>query len=381
MKNRVAFLALVLTASALQAQTPAAAPDAATQRAADYVVAHYQTPEDYVVSKFKDHDLVFLGEHHMVKEELQFLQKLIPKLYAAGVRNLGFEMSWSEDQAAIDQLINADTFDNDKALGLLYQWDPGVGWAFQEYADVFRAAWTLNHGLKKGAPRFRIIAIDLRPDWALAHAGDQVNGRQQRWQAWWGSNQIARNVWMFSIIKREFLDPGQKALLYNGSGHTTLRVTKDQREETGLRFSAAYQVRRRIGNRVTSIVMFSGQAPPATPNASGGMPPINALLAALPADKQMIGFDLKPSPVGDLPLPEPLAATIVGDPPARTLADYVAEGVVQIALKPTPVTLVRDFITPARVEQAKKAGLLPNVPEITAASIVEHQQQFLAGVR
>jgi len=29
---------------------------------ADYLVAHFQSPEDYVASKFKDHDLVFLGE-------------------------------------------------------------------------------------------------------------------------------------------------------------------------------------------------------------------------------------------------------------------------------------------------------------------------------
>src|SRR5438552_15524032 len=106
-------------------------------------------------------------------------------------------MSWSEDQAEIDALINADTFDNDKALWLLFKWDPQIGWAFQEYADVFRAAWTLNHGLRKGAPRFRIVATDLRPDWALVHPGDNITTRQQRWQAWWGSNQIARNVWMY----------------------------------------------------------------------------------------------------------------------------------------------------------------------------------------
>ena len=79
-------------------------------------------------------------------------------------------------------------------------------------------------------------------------------------------------------------------------------------------------------------------------------------------------------------MPDALAATIVGDPPARTLAEYVAEGVVQVALKPTPVTVVSSFITPARVEQAKREGWLPNVPDITAVSIVQRQQQFLSPV-
>src|SRR2546423_8310457 len=92
-------LLLLAVCGAQESRPASSAADAQVQRAADYLAAHYQSPEDYVVSKFKDHDIVFLGEHHMVKEELLFLQRLLPKIYAAGVRNLGFEMSWSEDQS------------------------------------------------------------------------------------------------------------------------------------------------------------------------------------------------------------------------------------------------------------------------------------------
>ena len=54
----------------------------------DYLVSHFQTPEDYVVSKFKDHDLVFLGETaHGVRQNLLFLQRLIPRDFT-GSRNL-----------------------------------------------------------------------------------------------------------------------------------------------------------------------------------------------------------------------------------------------------------------------------------------------------
>src|SRR6266481_4919997 len=119
---------------------------------ADYLVAHFQSPEDYVVSKFKDHDLVFLGEAaHGVRQNLLFLHKLIPRLYEAGILNVGYEMIFSDEQPEVDKLLNAETYDETKALTLLFHWDAQYGWAYQEYADVLRAAWTLNHALPKGA--------------------------------------------------------------------------------------------------------------------------------------------------------------------------------------------------------------------------------------
>ena len=90
--------------------------------------------------------------------------------------------------------------------------------------------WALNRSLPKGARRFRLVTIDLRPEWSLAKPGDQIISRPVRWKAWWGSNQIARNVWMTSVIQHEFIDKGQKALIFNGVGHTRLTVEKDQRE-------------------------------------------------------------------------------------------------------------------------------------------------------
>jgi len=353
---------------AQQSSTPVATLTDAQSRAVEYLQSHYQSPEDYVAGKFKDHDIVFLGEGHLKKQELLFLQKLIPRLYREGVRDLGFEMLWSDDQPEIDGLLNAATYDNDKALTLLFNWDPQVGWDFQEYADVLRAAWTLNHNLPKNAPRFRIVATDLRPDWALVKTGDNITSRPTRWNAWAGSNQIARNVWMVGVIRREFIDPGRKALVYNGLGHTTLAVTHDQREETGLRFSAAYQLQRRFGKRITAVEMASS----ATQNAA-----LAPLISALPPDKQLIGLDLKGTPVAEVPLPDKMAAVIVSDNKPLTLADYTADGFVQVALKPEPVTPAPGFITAARVEASKREGYLPNVPEITPEWILQHQQQFL----
>ena len=42
-----------------------------------YISSHYMTPEDYVISKFRDHDVVFLGEHRRYKHNVE-LARLKP---------------------------------------------------------------------------------------------------------------------------------------------------------------------------------------------------------------------------------------------------------------------------------------------------------------
>jgi len=53
---------LVSAAVAATGQTPPVLNDSVRKELADYLVAHFQPPEDYVAAKFKDHDLVFLGK-------------------------------------------------------------------------------------------------------------------------------------------------------------------------------------------------------------------------------------------------------------------------------------------------------------------------------
>ena len=353
-------------------QADAPLDEAMVKTAADYLVKHYQTPEDYVVSKFKDHDIVFLGETtHGLKQNMLFLQKLIPLLYKAGIYNLGFEMLEQDDQAEADRLINAPTYDNNKALELEFHWDPGVGWTMQEYADVFRAAWKVNHNLPKGAPRFRIVGIDMKPDWALIKPGDAYTTRAARWNAWMGSNQISRNVWMVQVVRYEFINKHLKALMYDGSGHVTLDVTKDQREETGLRFSSAHELWRKYGNRITTIEIHSTTAQDRV---------TAPVIAVLPEKYKLIGYDLKGTPVGELPLPQKVADVIVSDKKQFTVADYVTDGAVQISLNAELATSVPSFITEARVETVKREGWLPNIPEITADSILQHHNQMMQNV-
>jgi hypothetical protein len=82
-----------------------------------YIIEHHKTPEEYVVGKFTTHDIVFLGEYHRIKHDVELVHNLIPLLYENGVYNLGIEFANYIDQADIDRLITADSVQSVAVLG------------------------------------------------------------------------------------------------------------------------------------------------------------------------------------------------------------------------------------------------------------------------
>src|SRR5713101_3800658 len=115
------------------------------ESAQKYIADHHESPKDYVVRQFANHDIIFLGEMHGVRQNLEFLQELLPRLYAAGVYNLGYEFSVYNDQPKIDRLLASTTYDPNIANDLLNEID--LTYVTQEYTDVYRAAWDLNRKL------------------------------------------------------------------------------------------------------------------------------------------------------------------------------------------------------------------------------------------
>jgi hypothetical protein len=74
--------------------------------------------DEFVVNAFRQHDIVFLGEMHSVRDNLAFLAALVPKLHAAHVYTLGFEFANYADQPGIDSVTNGARYD-ERALQLL----------------------------------------------------------------------------------------------------------------------------------------------------------------------------------------------------------------------------------------------------------------------
>jgi len=70
--------------------------------ASDYEVN--TNPQAFILEKFENHDIVFLGTTHKKPAILKFLLKLIPALHDAGVTHIGLEIT-SNQQAKIDNYI------------------------------------------------------------------------------------------------------------------------------------------------------------------------------------------------------------------------------------------------------------------------------------
>ena len=73
-----------------------------------YVETHPMSPADFILDKFTDHDVIFLGEVHRVKHDVALVRDLLPLLYEHGIYSLGTEFGRRIDQDLIDSLLGLD---------------------------------------------------------------------------------------------------------------------------------------------------------------------------------------------------------------------------------------------------------------------------------
>ncbi|GAB4375284.1 MAG: hypothetical protein Kow0042_20590 [Calditrichia bacterium] len=258
-----------------------------------------------MISKFADHDIVFLGEYHRIKHDVELVQQLIPALYRAGVFNLGIEFALYADQPEIDSMLTAPSYDS--TLAAKFLWNQWPWWGFQEYADLFKTAWELNHTLPNSARKFRIVGLNTRADWSLVWSeADRQNP------------EIMKRVWknrdgdeyMASVILNQFVAKQQKALIYSGINHA---YTKYQQPVYNLEKKKLVSLLNRrmgnfvfakIGERCCTIFLHSPW-----PSVKGYSKPfvypvdgiIDALFAELGSDYYPVGFDSHGTPFGRLP--------------------------------------------------------------------------------
>ena len=76
-----------------------------------YVQNNFISPENYIIEKFENHDVVILGEMHRIKHDPELIQKVIPLLYKNGIYTVAIEFALYEDQPLIDTLITAPEYD------------------------------------------------------------------------------------------------------------------------------------------------------------------------------------------------------------------------------------------------------------------------------
>ncbi len=212
------------------------------RNAQKYIADHHESPETFVVRQFATHDIIFLGEMHGVRQNLEFLQRLLPRLYAAGVFNLGYEFSAYKDQPKIDRLLASTSYDAHIANDLLNEID--LTYVTQEYTDVYRAAWDLNRTLPSGSHPFRIVALNIDQSGQTssdAWRGQKLNIHDQT------------NIFWSQVISKEFLGKREKALIYSGSGHAYTRFFYQRKQDHSI--SAGNLIHNLIRDRTMTILL------------------------------------------------------------------------------------------------------------------------------
>lgn len=128
-----------------------------------YLEKEGASPAEYVIEQFRVHDVVLLGEIHRIKQNLEFVQELIPKLYENGIYTFGMEFGAEEDQQRLDSLLTAPAYSEEVAKEIMFNYN--VAWAYREYIDVYKAAWEFNSKLGEGERPFRILNLSYRYNW------------------------------------------------------------------------------------------------------------------------------------------------------------------------------------------------------------------------
>ena len=252
-----------------------------------YLKTHQQTPEEYVVGKFKDHDVVLLGETHRIKHDPELIQRLIPLLHAAGVNALATEFARAEDQIIIDSLLASDRYDETLARTITF--NQMVNWAYREYVDIFKAAWELNHKLPVGASRFRILGVSCSPDWSVIQTqADSENDSLKRvvWKGCGESN------WGQIVLRH--VAGGQKVLVYCGLHHAFTRFLQPIVASDGsfIRFEDdrfGRYIYNRLGDR-TFMIALHAPWPQSTYEGEQKRPAAGQLDAAI----ELLGSEFRP---------------------------------------------------------------------------------------
>lgn len=339
-----------------------------------FIVAAHLTPQEYVVGEFAEHDIVFIGEFHHIKEQVMLIQTLIPKLYEQGVYHLGIEYALYEDQPLIDSLVTADSYDESKARAVLFNWSPF--WGYREYADIFRAAWTLNRSLPEGSRPFRIVGLNARADWSHITCRSDRDDPEKMKLVWEKGDP---GEFMAATIMGEFVEKNEKALVFSSLRHAFTDYRQPRVDPATLEFLGFDEngmgniIFGLIGKRAKTVLLHApwtsakGYDHPRVYPVDGM---VDALLAALPSFYQHVGFDVKDTPFGSLPAKKTLYRYGYKKFSFSDICDgYVCQGALSTYSGVTPI---ENFITDGNLEEAKRQSPDPafKADSITAADFI-----------
>jgi hypothetical protein len=265
-------LAVILPSCAHDPKPPTpAASDAITL--VEWLRSHGKPPVDYVVQKFARHDVVMVGEHHHVRENCEFVARIVPQLPAHGIHRLVTEFARSSQQADLDRLVAGKASDRELAIAILREL-PWPTWGFREYLDIFEAAWRANQERHPDAQPFRILGMDS--DWRQHQLWFEVDSPAASFQI-----RLARERHMIRVLEEQVLAGGHQALVHLGFAHSVM----NHGERLGTVLHEKY------GERLFQVCLHHDISPKLTPLLESAFAQVGG---------QPVAFDVRGSPFDGL---------------------------------------------------------------------------------
>lgn len=355
---------------------PTARVDRETESALADFVRTAPNAADTIIAMLETSDLVLVGETGYAREQVQFAADLIPRLDSAGVRILGYQYADTEDQALIDGLLTAATFDEHLARQILFNHLTVFG--FQEHVDIFRAAWEINRRKSSRDTPFRILALSNRLNYEAITDEDDIKDPAVM-QAVFAAG--VPDATMARILGTEVLDRGAKAVAYLQLDHAFTALNRPGYEDD-LRAVGFADVRRAgnalrasYGDRVVTAALH-GPIQNSRSRIGFGYPTGGVLDRAVAqmGEGATVGFTAAGSPFEQVPI----TGDIASEAGTETLA---LGGYADAYLVVAPlgglhaVTAIPDFITESNLDEAVRRfpGVRPENPS------VKDLNDFIAG--
>lgn len=300
MKILLVPLILLTTFQGISCQTSTNIDDDKLSR---YLIDNYLSPEDYILKEFNHHQIIFIGEFHRIKCDVELIQNLIPLLYKNGIYILAIEFAVENDQHLIDSLITSPLYDQQLAEKILF--NQFVFWGYKEYADIFKSAWQLNNGLDVNKRKFRILGINCSADWSIVKTEADFNNVELRKKAWGGCGE---KNWA-EVISKEIIDKNEKGLVYCGLHHAFteyLYPIYNVRKDTLYRYEddrVGRYIYNLIGKNSITIFLHSPFPSDRKTEVKYVQPfdgKIERVISMLPKKYQRIGFDINDSPFAEI---------------------------------------------------------------------------------
>lgn len=275
----------------------------------DEISATGREPVDYVSDLFGRHQIVFVGHNLPSRKIGLFLQELIPAVNTAGVNMVGIEWACMDDQSLLDELVNADEFDEGIARSALFRWGLRYHFAFVEYLDILRAVWAVNRARVSGVTPFRIVALDYDIDIdAVTENADLLS--PYAWEHLRPRGPASRH--MADVVLKEFVEQGHKALVLTQTRNALTRMRRrrhttldqiDTQVVDGRVVGCGNHVYSAIADRAATVLIHQ----PLPADGEHGLFALAAdgyLDAAFAHTKNLhlpVAFDVSSGPIGRLP--------------------------------------------------------------------------------